>query len=87
MVWSCKCSVLESQVVATAGANHTLIVNGKGELYITSGADILFRVYCNIALKRRSTLRLIFSQPTTNSILHISANNRAMLPSSLKLDR
>jgi hypothetical protein len=66
---------LELQVVATAGLSHTLIVNGKGELYITSGArDILSRVYGDIATKPQSTLRLIFSQPTANHILQISAN-------------
>jgi hypothetical protein len=57
-----------------AGVDHMLIVNGKGELYITSGADTLSSVYRNIALEPQSTLRLIFSQPTTNRILQISVN-------------
>jgi alpha-tubulin suppressor-like RCC1 family protein len=64
----------ESQVLATAGKDHTLIVNGKGELYITSGTDQLPRIYWNIVREPQSTLRLIFSQPTTNCILQISAN-------------
>jgi alpha-tubulin suppressor-like RCC1 family protein len=67
---------MESQVLATAGVNHTLIVNRKGELYITSGTDYLSRVYRDIAPEPQSTLRLIFSQPTTNCILQISANFR-----------
>jgi hypothetical protein len=76
VVQSCKCLRMESQVVATVGEYHTLIVNGKGELYITppSGIDFLSGVYCNIAPEPQSTLRLIFSQPTTNRILQISAN-------------
>jgi hypothetical protein len=65
---------MESQVLATAGEAHTLIVNGKGELYITSGAYGLSSVYCDIVPEPRSTLRLIFSQPTANRILQISAN-------------
>jgi hypothetical protein len=76
VVQSCKCLGMESQVVATAGEDHTLIVNGKGELYITSrelyitfGAYTLSRVYRNIAPNPQSTLRLIFSQPTANRIL------------------
>jgi hypothetical protein len=71
----------ESQVVATAGFYHTLIVNRKGEMYITSGSDdlstpynALCRVYKPIAREPQSTLRLIFSQPTANRILQISAN-------------
>jgi hypothetical protein len=36
---SCKFLGMESQVVATVGAYHTLIVNRKGEMYITSRAD------------------------------------------------
>ena len=39
MVQSCNCLSMELQVVATTGAYHTLIVNEKGKLYITSGAD------------------------------------------------
>jgi hypothetical protein len=77
VVQSCKCVGMQLQVVATAGLSHTLIVNGKGELYITSGADYLcslFKVYCDIAPEPQSTLRLIFSQPTTNRILQISVN-------------
>jgi hypothetical protein len=42
---------MELQVVAMAGANHTLIVNGKGELYITSGVDFLSSLYVDIALE------------------------------------
>jgi hypothetical protein len=61
---------MESQVVATAGTYNTLIVNGKGELYMTLGtSNTLPRVYCDM-----DTLELIFSQPTTNRILQISAN-------------
>jgi hypothetical protein len=78
---------MESQVVATASANHTLIVNGKGELYITSEGDILCRVYRDIALEPQSTLRLIFSQLTANRILQISANYDHGPPSSPKPDR
>jgi hypothetical protein len=77
VVWSCKCLGMESQVVATAGEDHTLIANGKGELYITSGPDTLFDLsdlYCNVPLEPQSTLRLIFTQPTANRILQISAN-------------
>jgi hypothetical protein len=86
VVRSCKCLGMESQVVATAGAYHTLIVNDKGELYITSGADgngesyvtwdanTLSSIYRDIALEPQSTLRLIFSQPTANRILQISSN-------------
>ena len=74
MVQSCKCLGMESQVVATAANDYTLIVNRKGELYMTSGADPLCRVYRDIALEPGSTLRLIFSQPTANRILQISAN-------------
>jgi hypothetical protein len=74
VVQSCKCVGMELQVVATAGGYHTLIVNGKGELYITSGTDYLCRVYGDIAPEPQSTLRLIFLQPTTNRILQISAN-------------
>jgi hypothetical protein len=79
MVRSCKCLGVESQVVATAGLYHSLIVNGKGEIYITSGPDeiafnALCRVYSDIAPEPQSTLRLIFSQPTANRILQISAN-------------
>jgi hypothetical protein len=71
---------MESQVVAMAGDIHTLIVNGNGEFYITSGADnpdelsVLCSVYRDIAPEPQSTLRLIFSQPTANRILQISAN-------------
>jgi hypothetical protein len=74
---------MESQVVATAGAGHMLIVNGnleelivngKGELYITSGAHTLSSVYHEIAPEPQSTLRLIFSQLTANHILQISMN-------------
>jgi hypothetical protein len=74
VVRSCKCLGMESQVVATAGEDHMLIVNGKGELYITSGADTLSSVYRDIAPEPQSTLRLIFFQPTANRILQISAN-------------
>jgi hypothetical protein len=74
VVRSCKCLGMESQVVATAGEDHTLIVNGKGDLYITSGRDSLSQVYCHIAPEPQSNLRLIFSQPTANRILQISAN-------------
>jgi hypothetical protein len=77
VVRSCKCLGMESQVVATVGLGHTLIVNGKGELYITSRAGYLCslcRVYRDIAPEPQSTLRLIFSQPTTNRILQISVN-------------
>jgi hypothetical protein len=62
------------QVVATEGANHSLIVNGKGELYITSGRGTLAIYYEDIAPDPQSTLRLIFSQPTANRILQISSN-------------
>jgi hypothetical protein len=69
---------MELQVVATAGTNLTLIVNGKGGLYMTSGAGDDFSdlpgVYRDIAPEPQSTLKLIFSQPTANRILHISAN-------------
>jgi hypothetical protein len=65
---------MESQVVATVGFDHTLVVNGKGELYITSGAAYLSSLYRDIAPEPQSTLRLIFSQPTTNRILQISVN-------------
>jgi hypothetical protein len=65
---------MESQVVATAGQYHTLIVNGKEELYITFGAYHLGYVYCDIVPEPQSTLRLFFSQPTANCILQISAN-------------
>jgi hypothetical protein len=65
---------MELQVVATAGEIHTLIVNRKRELYITSGTDCLSHAYGHIALEHYSTLRLIFSQPITNHILQISAN-------------
>jgi hypothetical protein len=68
MVRSCKCLGMESQVVATAGVHHTLIVNGKGEMYITPGPDDLCvpynelsRLYLDIAPEPQSTLRLIFS--------------------------
>jgi alpha-tubulin suppressor-like RCC1 family protein len=72
VVRSCKCLDIKSQVVATAGSACTLIVNGKGELYIT---DTLCIVYRDIArTEPKSTLRLIFSQPTANRILQISAN-------------
>jgi hypothetical protein len=74
VVRSCKCLRMESQVVATAGMNHTLIVNGNRELYITSGKDELSDVYRNIPLEPQSSLRLILSQPSTNRILQISAN-------------
>jgi hypothetical protein len=60
---------MELQVVATAGLNHTFLVNGKDELYITSRADTLSRIYHDIAPEPQSILRLIFSQPTTNRIL------------------
>ena len=66
---------MESQVVATAGIVivngnlEELIVNGKDELYITSGTDTLSSVYHEIAPEPQSTLRLIFSQPTANHIL------------------
>ena len=66
---------MESQVIATASACSSLIVKGNGELYITSvGVDMLSTVYHDIAQEPRSTLKLIFSQPTTNRILQISAN-------------
>ena len=78
MVQSCKCAGIELQVVAMVGLSHMLIVNRKEELYITSGVDNylcnLFKVYCDIAPEPQSTLKLIFSQPTTNRILQISAN-------------
>jgi uncharacterized membrane protein SpoIIM required for sporulation len=64
---------MKSQVVAMAGFFHTLIVNGKGEMYIT---DSLLRVYHDIAQEPQSRLRLIFSQPTANRILQIFANYR-----------
>jgi alpha-tubulin suppressor-like RCC1 family protein len=76
VVWSCKCLGMELQVVATAGAYHTLIVNGNGKLYITSGGEDFARVYHDIALEPQSTLRLIFTQLTTNRILQISASFR-----------
>jgi hypothetical protein len=66
---------MELQVVAMAGANHTLIVNGKGELYITYPIDYLSSIYGDIAPEPQSTLRLFFSQPTANRILQIFANN------------
>jgi hypothetical protein len=66
---------MKSQVFATADEIHTLIVNRNGELYITSGADELSSVYCDIAPEPQSTLRLIFSQPTANRILQISATS------------
>jgi alpha-tubulin suppressor-like RCC1 family protein len=66
---------MEAQVVATAGRDHTLIVNGDGELYITSGAfDILSSLYDNVLREPQSTLELILSQLSTNRILQISAN-------------
>jgi hypothetical protein len=65
---------MESQAVATMGETHTLIMNGNGELYITSGTCSLSGVYRDIAPEPQSSLRLIFSQPTTNRILQISAN-------------
>jgi hypothetical protein len=74
MVRSCKCLGMELQVVATASRHSLLIVNGNGELYITSGTDILSSIYCDIAPEPQSTLKLIFSQPTTNRILQIFAN-------------
>jgi hypothetical protein len=74
VVQNCKCLKVELQVVATAGVSHTLIVNGKGELYITSGTNTLSNLYHNVPPEPQSTLRLIFSQPTTNRILQISAN-------------
>jgi hypothetical protein len=74
VVRNCKCLGMESQVVATAGRHSSLIVNGNGELYITSGTDILSRIYHDIDFEPQSTLKLIFSQPTTNRILQISAN-------------
>jgi hypothetical protein len=49
VVRSCKCLKMESQVVATAGKYHTLIVNRKGELYIASRAAYLSSFYRNIA--------------------------------------
>jgi hypothetical protein len=55
------------------GEAHMLIVNGKGELYITSEAVTLCRIYHDIALEPQSTFKLIFSQPTANRILQISA--------------
>jgi hypothetical protein len=66
---------MESQVVATAGSYNTLIVNGNGELCITSGSDDFSIIYDDRAAKPQSTLRLIFSQPTANRILQISTNN------------
>jgi alpha-tubulin suppressor-like RCC1 family protein len=75
MMLSCKCLGMESQVVAMAGVDHTLIVNGKGELYITSEIpDTLSNIYRDKALEPQSTLKLIFSQPTANRILQISTN-------------
>jgi hypothetical protein len=74
MVRSCKCLGMELQVVATASRHSLLIVNGNGELYITSGTCSLSGVYRDIAPEPQSSLRLIFSQPTTNRILQISAN-------------
>jgi hypothetical protein len=68
---------MDSQVVAAAGSHHMLIVNGKGELYVTSPserASYLPSIYDDIAPEPQSTLRLIFSQPTANRILQISAN-------------
>jgi hypothetical protein len=74
VVQSSKCWQMDLQVVATAGMDHTLIVNGNGELHITSGKDELSDVYLNIPLEPQSSLRLILSQPSTNRILQISAN-------------
>ena len=72
---------MKSQVVATAGLYHSLIVNREGEMYITSGPyhsnltyNILNWTYKSIAPEPQSTLRLIFSQPTSNRILQISAS-------------
>jgi alpha-tubulin suppressor-like RCC1 family protein len=70
VMWSCNCLKMELQVVATVGAYHTLIVNEKRELYITSRGDSLSNIYHP---EPQNTLRLIFSQPTTNCILQISA--------------
>jgi hypothetical protein len=67
---------MDTQVVATAGMNHTLIVNGNGELYITSRGDELSRIYHDIPQELQSSLRLILSQPSTNRILQISTNWR-----------
>ena len=36
---------MESHFVATTGFIHTLIVNRKGEMYITSGRDYLCIAY------------------------------------------
>jgi hypothetical protein len=44
VVRSCKCFGTKSQVVATVGIYYTVIVNRKGELYITSGRNTL----CNV---------------------------------------
>jgi alpha-tubulin suppressor-like RCC1 family protein len=74
VVQSSKCWQMDLQVVAMAGMDHTLIVNGNGELYITSGKDELSDVYRNIPLEPQSSLRLILSQLSTNRILQISAN-------------
>ena len=81
MVRNCKCLEMESHVVVMADVHHTLIVNGKGEMYITSGPDDLCgpynelsRLYLDIVPEPQSTTRLIFSQPTANRILQISAN-------------
>jgi hypothetical protein len=76
MVRNCECLGMELQVVATAGSYNTLIVNGNGELYITSSgvADDLSSIYGDIAAKPQSTLRLIFSQLAANRILQIYAN-------------
>ena len=52
-----------------------LIVNRIGELYITSTANYLSRIYHNIPPEPQSNLRLIFIQPTANRILQIYVNN------------
>ena len=68
VVQSYKCLGMESQVVAMAGTFHTLIVNGIGELYITSRANYLPTIYRNIPPEPQSNLRLIFLPPIANCI-------------------
>ena len=72
LVQSRKRLKMESQVVATAGANHTLIVDGKGELYITSKRDILCRVYRDIALDSRASKHSEVKLLTIDRQLHTS---------------
>jgi hypothetical protein len=65
---------MESQVVAMASMHSSVIVNGNEKLYITSGADAFSSIYHDIDFEPQSTLKLIFSRPTTNRVLQISAS-------------